>query len=327
MPAAEMKCGIRQIGIVVLNYQTWKLSLRCMKSVKRACGRYLYRIYLVDNASDSAMPEAVRQYMQSEEDSICFIQAKKNLGYAAGNNLGIEKALEDDCSVIVIANNDIIFCRQSISRMAECLFVHAGVGIAAPKVIGRDGAVQASCCSMRTGIREIFQVYTAARIIFRRKCREYHCLNQKPDKPAYVYHVSGCCFAMSRECAQKVMPMDEGTMLYFEEPILGMRMQHAGFRTRYEPESTVIHEHGATTRRSMYVQYQCISCSEMYYCSRYLKAADWQLWLLYQYRQVLYLFRSITDRDLRQHWADFHSETKRMYYSLRGKQEHKSSNL
>lgn len=306
---------MEKTGIVVLNYQTWKLSLRCMESIRRTCRGLRYQIYLVDNASSRPMPDVVRRYISADK-GIRFLKAEKNQGYAAGNNIGIAKALEDGCSMIVVANNDIVFQSHSVAKMADCLTSHSGVGIVGPKVVDGRGRIQASRCSMKTGIREIFQLYTAAKWAFRRKWKAYHCLEQDPDMPADVYHVSGCCFAFSRECAQKIAPLDEGTLLYYEEPILGIRMEQAGYRTRYEPGSVVVHQHGGTTRRVRPFMYQCISQSELYYCARYLHAEVWQLWILYHYRRMLYWMHCITDREMRRGLKTFQEKTGMFYREM-----------
>lgn len=303
------------IGIIILNYQTWELSLRCMKSIPRACGKMQYRIYLVDNASESPMPEAIREFLEAEEGR-CLICAASNRGYAAGNNLGIMRALDDMCEVLLVANNDIVFTVQSICRMVDCLAENPKTGIVGPKVINCCGEVQPSRCCMRTGIKEIFQLHTAVKKIFRKKQRVYACMNQDVDVPSYVYHVSGCCFAITRECAMHVMPFDEGTVLYNEELILGIRMEQAGFLTRYEPKSVVVHQHGATAEKSLPFMYRCICKSELYYCSKYLYAAKYQLWLLYQYRKQMYWFRSLVDQRLRDEWNVFKQETKKMYRNM-----------
>lgn len=85
---------MKKIGIVILNYQTWELSLRCMESIHRTCQGLFYQIYLVDNASKCPMPDQVRQRVGLDFE---FLQASENKGYAAGNNLGFERALADGC--------------------------------------------------------------------------------------------------------------------------------------------------------------------------------------------------------------------------------------
>ncbi len=301
---------MKKIGIVILNYQTWELSLRCMESIHRTCQGLFYQIYLVDNASKCPMPDQVRQRVGLDFE---FLQASENKGYAAGNNLGFERALADGCDVIVAANSDILFQEHAVEKLADCLAAHPKVGIAAPKVVNDRYEIQTSRCSMRTGIKEIFQIYTAAKWVFRKKWKKYYCMEQNQEMPADVYHASGCCFAFSRECATQMVPLDEGTVLYYEELILGIRMEQAGYLTRYEPGSVVMHMHGASSKQVRPFMYQCISQSELYYCSRYLHAAKWQLRILYDYRRLLYFLRSLADREMRGYWKTFKRMAKRFY--------------
>ena len=160
--------------------------------------------------------------------------------------------------------------------------------------------------------------------MFPRKRAVYYCQNRNPYKRAYVYHVSGCCFAMSAACAKAVTPLDEGTMLYGEELILGLTMERCGYRTIYEPQSVVMHWHGATAGRLAPLMYQCISQSELYYCGKYLKAARWQLWVLYQYRRCLYLLRCMKSRELARSRSTFLAETKKSYQQARNDRKQKN---
>ena len=61
VPAAEMRK--QMTGIIILNYQTWETSLKCMKSAARSMEGGAYAVYLVDNASTEPMPDAVKQYI------------------------------------------------------------------------------------------------------------------------------------------------------------------------------------------------------------------------------------------------------------------------
>lgn len=283
-----------------------------MESIKDTIGEIPYHIYLVDNASPILMPEICQNYLAKHRETVSFLQAAENRGYAAGNNIGIRQALVDNCEFILLTNNDIVFTSESISNMLVA-FKSRKVGIVGPKVLNADGNIQVSRCAMKTEMREIFQVFTVAKKVFRRKYRRYYCLDQKIDKPSVVYYVSGCCFMMSRVCAEAVTPLDEGTILYDEEPILGIHMEEKGFQTLYYPDSVVIHRHGATTMQIQPFMYQCICQSELYYCSHYLHAKKWQLWLLYHYRRTLYRIRSRKDEKLKEYWDEFDRQTKNAY--------------
>ena len=305
------------VGIVVLNYETWEISIRCLQSIHRTCEGYPYRIYLVDNDSKRPMPRQIRNELCKRKEQVCLIKAGQNRGYAAGNNLGMRQALADQCEVIVIANNDILFQKQAIQRLAAFLKKYPKVGIAGPKIVNEKGEVQISRFGMYTGIQEMFQIYTAAKKIFCKKWNRYYCLDRDADKASYVYAVSGCCFAVSRECAKVIFPLDEQTVLYFEEPIIGIRMEKAGYRTCYLPHSVAAHVHGATTGQRKPFMYQCIGQSELYYSGTYAQANWWELFFLYLYREVLYLLHCMTDREFRHCWKSFHTGHRTAFYKAR----------
>lgn len=309
------------LGIIILNYQTWEISIRCMESIKDTIGEIPYHIYLVDNASPILMPEICQNYLAKHRETVSFLQAAENRGYAAGNNIGIRQALDDHCEYLLISNNDIVFQQGAIPELIKAFEKDPAIGITGPKVLNEKGDVQTSRCSMKTGMREVFQIFTIGKKLFRRKWKQYYCLDQNEDQPVYVYYVSGCCFAMSRTCALAVTPLDEGTILYDEELILGICMEKQGFKTYYDPESVVIHQHGATTERVQPFMYQCICQSELYYCSRYLSAKKWQLWLLYHYRRMLYRIRSRKDEKLKEYWDEFDRQTKNAYQKAIGEAE------
>lgn len=59
------------------------------------------------------------------------IHAPKNLGYGAGANLGIRKAIEDGVDWVVVANQDIYVTQKSIQKFIEALEA-TPAGIAGP---------------------------------------------------------------------------------------------------------------------------------------------------------------------------------------------------
>lgn len=288
-------------GIIILNYRTWNTTLRCIQSIQSTEPEGTYHIYLIDNASPNPMPEELHTYIERYQNIITYQQAKENRGYAAGNNIGIALAKKDGCDMLLITNNDIVFHKHSISTLVDSLKNHPEAGIAGPRVVNEDGETQISRCSMKTGMKEVLQINTILKLVCKKKWKKYYCLDQNPEEAVYVYHVSGCCFAMTGECADQVTPLDEGTVLYNEELILGIRMEEAGWKTYYEPQSVVVHQHGHTTGQVQPFMYQCISQSELYYCSKYLHAKRWQLWLLMRYRMLLYKVRTRGDKVLKAH--------------------------
>ena len=279
------------IGIVILNYETWDVTLQCMESIMEAENEEMIRIYLVDNASTRKKPKEIDRFI--EQHSVTYIEAAENRGYAAGNNLGICRALEDQCTYVLITNNDIRFRSAAIHRMKQLLESSDRIGIVGPQVVGLDGIHQPSVAMCRTGIREIFHFYTGFRCFHRKAMREYQGMDQDAWGQYPVYHVSGCCFLMNRKAAETLYPLDENTFLYDEELIIGIRMEQAGLQTWYCGIAVVEHHHGYTTQKNSAFMQKCIRESEQYYCREYLHASKYQVLILHWYRMILYLLRSM----------------------------------
>lgn len=277
------------IGIVILNYETWDVTLQCMESIMEAENEEMIRIYLVDNASTRKKPKEIDRFI--EQHSVTYIEAAENRGYAAGNNLGICQALKDQCTYVLITNNDIRFRSASIYRMKQLLESSDRIGIVGPQVVGLDGIHQPSVAMYRTGIREIFHFYTGFRCFHRKAMREYQGMDQDAGGQYPVYHVSGCCFLMNRKAAETLYPLDENTFLYDEELIIGIRMEQAGLQTWYCGIAVVEHHHGYTTQKNSAFMQKCIRESEQYYCREYLKTGVLQRCLLYCYRKTLQVLR------------------------------------
>lgn len=279
------------IGIVILNYETWDVTLQCMESIVEAEMEDSVRIYLVDNASVRKMPEDVEKFIA--QHSVTYVVAAENRGYAAGNNLGIHEALEDSCDYILITNNDICFRKNAIQKMRIFLEADERIGIVGPQVVGMDGIHQPSVAMYRTGIHEIFRFYTGLRCFHRKAMNLYQGMDRDADGQYPVYHVSGCCFMMSRNAAETLFPLDENTFLYDEELIIGIKMEQAKLQTWYCGAAVVEHHHGYTTRKNSAFMQKCIRESEQYYCREYLQAPRAVLTVLKIYRKSLARFRGM----------------------------------
>ena len=208
------------LGIVILNYNTWEETEQCIKSIHDTVKSMPYKVILVDNASNRACPASLKTLI--EELEISFFKHDRNLGYSAGNNIGISHALSIGCDSILITNNDVVFLPKSIENLYASLKsrVSEKVGIVGPKILKPDRSLDTqNYICRRTGMKERYQVRTALKHLFRKAHRSYYGLDKDLSTAFPVYSVSGCCFIMSYECMEMVLPFDENLFLYGEELI------------------------------------------------------------------------------------------------------------
>jgi N-acetylglucosaminyl-diphospho-decaprenol L-rhamnosyltransferase len=295
------------IGIVVLNYINWSAAEKCLQSILSTIGMLDVRIYLIDNASPIDAPISMLPLMADAR--VRLTRNNTNLGYSAGNNVGIRQALDDGCECVLISNSDIIFLDNSISSMHEYLIAHPDVGIVGPKLLDLEGKTTIPEKLIPMGLKEKYLVTTFLRYLFPAVARDFFCKPENVDKTFRVHAVSGSCFMMNRECASSVTPFDENTFLFEEEYIIGIRMERQDRHTVYYPGSAVIHAHGQSTRKVMAFSYICFVQSELYYCRKYLGMNTLQVFPLFLIRVVGYLVRCAAHEDFRSNLTKFYNET------------------
>ncbi|MCR5397380.1 MAG: glycosyltransferase family 2 protein [Lachnospiraceae bacterium] len=286
------------IGIVVLNYRSWDLSLRCIKSIAKYPPKEEYQIYLVDNDSPNSPEYNLEQVIK--DYSLKYVKTKKNLGYNGGNNVGIKAALEDGCDAILYTNNDIVFEKDSIQFLKDELDDQKKIGITCPKIKDEQGEIQKCHMMHELTMIDKYRITTKLNLIFRKAYRNYYGLDLSYEEPFYPYAAQGSCVMMSRHCALEVTPFDEVPFLYEEELMLGHRMKEKGYRELYCPKAIVRHLHGGSTKHVKAFAFAHMVRSEIYYCKEYLHAKDWMIRPLVWYRSCVYWLKGLRDKDFRE---------------------------
>jgi GT2 family glycosyltransferase len=93
------------VWVVVLNWNGLADTLVCLASLRRL--RYTgTRVLVVDNGSTDGSVAAIRR--DPANGGVEIVEAKSNLGYAGGNNLGIRHALDRGADFVLVLNNDTI---------------------------------------------------------------------------------------------------------------------------------------------------------------------------------------------------------------------------
>ena len=75
-----------KIGIVILNYKNWQVTVRCINSIGLIKKINKIEIVVIDNGSNNNSEEHIRKYTTLP---IKFISLPKNIGFARANNIGV----------------------------------------------------------------------------------------------------------------------------------------------------------------------------------------------------------------------------------------------
>ncbi|MEC1719111.1 glycosyltransferase family 2 protein [Schinkia azotoformans] len=300
------------IGIVILNYKTWEDTIACIESIQKTTNCN-YKIYVVDNKS----PDDSYKQLQAalgNNNKVTLIEADRNGGYSAGNNVGIKLALNDGAEAVLLSNSDIIFYENSIDIINEYIKKNPQVGIVGPKVILQDGRIQ----------HFVRENYTFYNYIFSKKPfvnLDFFGINNKTMNKNYKYEkelqfsgiLSGCCIALTKNYFKKCGLLDENVFLYYEEAIMSYKAQKYNLLTCLLPESKVLHKSSVSigNKQSAFSRYHRYY-SSMYFLRKYVKINILEYSLVFIINFMPFLINSINKKEYRKMLKTFIKESKRL---------------
>ena len=246
------------IGIVILNYKNYAVTRKCIESVFEHKPAETFRVFVVDNGSGNESVEVLSSEYK-DNSNVEILALSRNLGFAAGNNRGIELCEKQGINECILANSDIVFTAGSIDKLIEDVR-NTGVVIAGPKII-KNGSLQHSSRLKKGRLIDPLEIGR----FFPQKM-----IDEEAGSGIHkVFSVSGCCFAIDIALFRKMGAFDENTFLFNEENILGMQAMNARLDVVLDLDATVNHEHGASSgRENDFVRTEYIK-STLYYWQHY----------------------------------------------------------
>jgi GT2 family glycosyltransferase len=199
-------------------------------------GGVSYEIMVVDNASSDGSADAVR--MQFPD--VNLIASEKNLGFAAGNNLGLPHARGE---YVLFLNPDTIVPAGAVSLLVRFLETHPEVGIVGPRIIGQDNVFQISAFGLKPSLREaVFRAFRIWKVAPFSAWSRRFLVNPDTDSDwTCVEHLLGACMLVRTQLLKYIGGFDESFFLFLEETDLCIRVQKEGYRIAYYIGTTIIH--------------------------------------------------------------------------------------
>ena len=265
-------------SLILVDYNSLEPTISyidvCMKALGKTGASH---IVIVENGSvPNALARLTEKYGACETlhpESICqvlyrfcvdgyeiiYCDSGDNLGYAKGNNLGVQIAqvLWND-PYYIISNNDLLFEQAFDLSRAQALFdSDPRIGIIGPQVITPAGISQSPRKWIGAFRRLVVFIWlcSVSNLLPAKlyaKLKSHLCEDLCVDAPTGPCGwVSGCFMLVRAAAFHEAGMFDPYTFLYAEEPILGRRMERAGYRVWFCRELSVIHNHAQTTKSAL----------------------------------------------------------------------------
>jgi len=222
------------VVVVVLNWNGRQDTLDCLASL-RALEGPAPTILIVDNGSTDGSEAAIR----AAHPDLPFLQTGSNLGFAGGNNAGIEWARAADADFVLLLNNDTVVEPDFLVRLLERAEEAPDLGILGCSIAHADRpqrlwAFGGGRFDVATGwVRHLQRPVPASEL---------------ETRGSVHFYVTGCAMLIRRAVVEAIGGLDLDYFHFCEDVDYCLRARREGFGVGVAPASRLVHRVSAATR-------------------------------------------------------------------------------
>lgn len=270
---------VNNISAVILNYRHSQDTITCLQALMMARGGTEVDYYIVDNSPEVTVAKEFQRLFPK----VHYLSSPNNLGFAAGNNQAIRRALDKGSQYLLIINPDVTVGRDFFQPLMKH-FDDPKVGLVAPviyhtqkdrKVYGLEGKVNWHLA----------------------KPEHRNLSTLKSFKPIVSEFVTFACVLISADTFKKAGLLDENYFMYFEDVDYCLTAGQAGKKIILDPGVSVAHHTSSSFKRP--TQKLLLSFrSHLHFINKWLTANQRPIpyiyvFTLYPYLYLLWTYHSI----------------------------------
>jgi GT2 family glycosyltransferase len=211
-----------RVGVVVLNFRGAEDTVCCLRSLRASS--VPVEVLVVDNASGDGSVE----HIEAGDPRLRVIVNDANLGFAAGNDIGIERLREEGAEFVWVLNNDTVVDPGALRAMLDVAATDERLG-AVGSVI-HDMADRQRVLTWGGGSVGRWTGFT----------RDARAAGDRVD------YLTGASLLLRVAALDDVGSFDPRFFFTWEDVDLGLRLQRNGWRIAVADQARVWHRWGAS---------------------------------------------------------------------------------
>lgn len=239
-PAASAVPSYPRLSIVVISYNTRKMTLECLASVQ-AQTTLSHELIVVDNASSDGSAAAIGAAFPD----ITLLAETENHGFAPAHDIALPQAR---APWLLLLNPDTVVLDGAIDKLMTFAERCPGAGIWGGRTLFADHSLNPGSCWGRMTLWSTFcRTAGLSGVLRHSELFNSETYGTWPrDSERDVDIVQGSFLLMRRADWDALGGFDPAFTMYGEEADLCLRAKAAGFQPRICPEAEIIHYGGAS---------------------------------------------------------------------------------
>lgn len=217
-----------KVAIILVNYNGRKYLPDCLSSLAGLdYPKDNYKIFFVDNLStDDSL-----SYAKTNFPDINYIEAGENLGFAAGNNLGMSRAMAENFDYVFLINQDTICNQDVLTKLVNLAEKDDKLAAIQPRLMLHPETDKIN--SLGNSLHYLGFGFSSGGY-------------QKFDnnlQPKEIAYATGAAVLIKKEVLKKIGLFPADFFMYHEDMDLGWRMRLAGYKIMVDPGAVVYHKY------------------------------------------------------------------------------------
>ncbi|RYY07513.1 MAG: glycosyltransferase family 2 protein [Sphingobacteriaceae bacterium] len=257
----------KPVALILLNWNTPAHTIHCITSLQKFCDQSLFDIIVADNGSTDGSLSLI----QAQYPNLIYIDNKKNLGFAEGNNSGLDYAIKNGYTYSLVLNTDTEVDEDIVSKLSFHLDKHLEAAAVQPAIfwMHKRSIIWNGEGSFNKLLGKTFSDTKPAE-------------SSDPDQHKNAEWLTGCCMMIRNSALIKSGLFNKKFFLYFEDVELSFRLRNFGYQLHYLPPCKMYHEAGVSAKINAPKKEGFLSPVIHYYISRN------HLWILRRYGKPLF---------------------------------------
>jgi len=239
-------------SIITVNYNQPQVTLEFLKSVLRSTKKDYIEVILVDNGSYINHEDTFKKVYPE----LIYIRSEKNLGFAGGNNLGIQVAKGD---FLLFLNNDTELVENFINTLIIEFEKNPDIGLLSPLIVYYEDKSKIQ-----------YAGYTNMNYLTARNKdlgnKEIN-INQY-NKSYETGYIHGAAMMCRRKDLQKTGLMEENYFLYYEELDWCEKFKKTGKKIWFTGKTKIYHKESISVGRDSDLKTYFMHRNRMLYIRR-----------------------------------------------------------